>query len=71
MAASDSAIVAEGGRFAVHYVVGDAITILLNEDGEAERMEVMGQTRGIHLEPVKRGGLPADTVAVPFARVEP
>jgi hypothetical protein len=65
MAASDSTIVAEGGRFAVHYVVGDAITILLNEDGEAERMEVMGQTRGIHLEPVKGGRLPADTLVVP------
>ncbi len=65
MAPSDSAVVAAGGRFAVHYVVGDAITILLNEEGEAERMEVMGQTRGIHLEPLMREGRPGDTIAVP------
>ena len=65
MAASDSTVVAEGSQFAIHYVVGDEITILLNEEGEAERMEVMGQTRGIHLEPIARRGVVVDSVAVP------
>ena len=65
MAASDSTVVAEGGQFAIHYVVGDEITILLNEEGEAERMEVIGQTRGIHLEPVALRGEAVDSVAVP------
>jgi lipopolysaccharide export system protein LptA len=36
---------------AVHYVLGDEITILMAE-GEVDRMEVLGQTRGVHLEPV-------------------
>lgn len=36
---------------AVHYVVGDRITILL-ADGAVERMEVQGQTRGLYLEPM-------------------
>ena len=36
---------------AVHYVLGDEITILMAE-GEVDRMEVVGQTRGVHLEPV-------------------
>jgi hypothetical protein len=65
MAASDSTVVAEGGQFAIHYVVGDEITILLNEEGEAERMEVIGQTRGIHLEPIAERGTAADSVVVP------
>jgi len=65
MAASDSTVVAEGGQFAIHYVVGDEITILLNEEGEAERMEVIGQTRGIHLEPVALRAEAVDSVAVP------
>jgi lipopolysaccharide export system protein LptA len=65
MAASDSTVVAEGGRFAIHYVTGDEITILLNEEGEADRMEVIGQTRGIHLEPIAGQGVPVDSVLVP------
>jgi len=65
MAPSDSTLAAEGERLAIHYVIGDEITILLNEDGEAERMEVIGQTRGIHLEPLPGKGEPVDTVAVP------
>jgi len=65
MAPSDSTLAAEGDQLAIHYVIGDEITILLNQDGEAERMEVIGQTRGIHLEPIPRGEEPADTVAVP------
>lgn len=36
---------------AVHYVVGDRITIVMR-DGEVERMEVEGQTEGVHLEPL-------------------
>jgi len=36
---------------AVHYVVGDEITILMTE-GELDRMEVTGQTRGVYLEPL-------------------
>ncbi len=49
MEASDSTLVAEG-RLAAHYVVGDEITVYLTE-GEIDRMEVLGQTRGWHLEP--------------------
>jgi len=37
-------------RLAVHYVVGDRITIMLRE-GEVQRMQVEGQTRGLYLEP--------------------
>lgn len=38
-------------RPAVHYVVGHRITIVL-ADGEVDRMEVQGQTRGLYLEPL-------------------
>lgn len=38
-------------RPAVHYVVGSRITIVL-ADGEVDRMEVQGQTRGLYLEPL-------------------
>lgn len=66
MAPSDSTVVAEEpGRLAIHYVVGDEITILLNAEGEAERMEVKGQTRGIHLEPIRGRGPVRDTIAAP------
>ncbi|MFH1765788.1 MAG: hypothetical protein ABIF09_16490 [Gemmatimonadota bacterium] len=65
MVPSDSTLAAEGNQLAIHYVIGDEITILLNPEGEAERMEVVGQTRGIHLEPIPRRGQPIDTVAVP------
>lgn len=40
----------ERRRPALHYVVGDRITIVLR-DGEVERMEVQGRTRGLYLEP--------------------
>lgn len=43
----------ERPRLAVHYVRGARITIDL-EDGEVQRMEVEGQTEGIHLEPAGR-----------------
>jgi hypothetical protein len=65
MAPSDSVVAEEDGRLAVHYVVGDEITILLNEAGEAEKMEVVGQTRGIHLEPIAGAAPVPDTSAVP------
>jgi hypothetical protein len=65
MAPSDSAAAEDPGHFAVHYVVGDEITILLNPEGEAEKMEVLGQTRGIHLEPLAGVRAGADTLAVP------
>ena len=64
MAASDSTVAEEPGQFAIHYVVGDQITILLNPEGEAEKMEVEGQTRGIHLEPLGLRALGADSLAV-------
>ena len=65
MAPSDSTLAAEGNQRAIHYVIGDEITIVLNAEGEAEHMEVIGQTRGIHLEPLPRRGEPVDTMVVP------
>jgi len=65
MAPSDSVVAEEPGRVAIHYVVGDEITITLNSEGEAERMEVKGQTRGIHLEPIRGAGVKKDTLSVP------
>jgi hypothetical protein len=38
------------GRFAVHYVVGDSITITM-KDSEVDEMNVVGQVGGQHLEP--------------------
>jgi lipopolysaccharide export system protein LptA len=71
MAPSDSTLVEEGNLFAIHYVVGDEITVLLNEAGEAEKMEVKGETRGIHLEPVGRGGVVVDSTVVPDTMIVP
>jgi hypothetical protein len=55
---------------AVHYVVGDEITIHMR-DGEVHTMEVVGQARGWHLEPLARAPeaaadspMPADTSRV-------
>ena len=67
MAASDSTVAEEEERQAIHYVVGDEITILMSE-GEVDHMEVMGATRGIHLEPVgppRRGGNAGSDMAPP------
>jgi len=47
---------------AVHYVIGQEITIHMSE-GEVEAMEVVGQTRGVHLEPLGRPATPADSAA--------
>jgi hypothetical protein len=52
---SDPAAVAGEDPPAVHYVVGDRITIVMQE-GQVDRLEVEGQTTGIHLEPLPRGG---------------
>lgn len=51
---------------AVHYVMGDEITIHMSE-GEVEEMVVVGQTRGVHLEPLEVGGPVAepDSVTAP------
>jgi hypothetical protein len=62
MAPSDSTVAQESRRLAIHYVVGEEIMILLNEEGEAERMEVVGQTRGIHLEPQQQEASRRDTL---------
>ena len=47
---------------AVHYVVGQEIRIRL-ESGGVEGMQVTGQTRGVHLEPLRRRAVP-DSAAV-------
>lgn len=48
---------------AVHYVVGTEIRILM-EDRQVQGMEVEGQTRGVHLEPLARRTVP-DSTTVP------
>lgn len=50
---------------AVHYVLGDAILIALL-DGEVDHMDVTGQTRGFHLEPLRpeADSLAQDSVAL-------
>lgn len=55
----------EERRLAIHYVVGEEITIFMAE-GEVDRMEVTGQTQGIHLEPVagRRRVIPPDTASI-------
>lgn len=54
---------------AVHYVVGSEITIHMNE-GEVEEMEVTGQTRGVHLEPLGQPAT-ADAAAPDSSSVRP
>jgi hypothetical protein len=55
---------------ALHYVLGDEITLVM-ENGEVRSMEVVGQTRGVHLEPLAPSpsdSLPdaaSDSVSVP------
>ncbi len=62
---SDSTAVPGVDPPAVHYVTGRQITIRMSE-GEISDMEVIGQTRGVHLEPLARSSraTPADTTAV-------
>lgn len=45
---------------AVHYVLGNQITIEMNQ-GEVVGMRVVGQTRGVHLEPLKPNVTAADS----------
>ena len=47
---------------AVHYVMGQEIRIRL-QDGGVEGMQVTGQTRGVHLEPLRRMVVPDSAVA--------
>ena len=64
---SDTTGTVAAGRRALHYVVGDGITITM-VDGEVDRMEVTGKTQGFHLEPLAVGQAPdsigADSTAV-------
>jgi lipopolysaccharide export system protein LptA len=56
MAATDSTVTEEEvQRMAIHYVVGEEITIHMSEGG-VDHMEVSGATQGIHLEPIGPGG---------------
>jgi len=66
LAPTDSTAAGEEGRLAIHYVTGDEIKIFMNQ-GEVDRMEVAGATRGIHLEPVAGGRrvIRPDTTAAP------
>ena len=48
---ADTMAVAGADAPAIHYVLGDEIRIIMLE-GQVDRMEVAGQTRGMHLEPV-------------------
>jgi hypothetical protein len=73
MPPQDSAAQAGVDMPAVHYVLGDEITIHMRE-GEVEAMEVVGQTRGVHLEPLGPAGaavdsIPADSIAPDSAGV--
>lgn len=52
---SDPAAVAGVDPPAVHYVVGDRITIVMSA-GNVDRMEVVGSTTGVHIEPLRPGG---------------
>lgn len=65
---SDSTFRAGVDAPAVHYVVGREIRIRLGS-GEVQEMRVTGQTRGVHLEPLRRAvpadsAAPADTAAI-------
>jgi lipopolysaccharide export system protein LptA len=51
MTPSDTTLDMGPGRLALHYVTGSEITIHL-VDGEVESMDITGQARGYHLEPL-------------------
>jgi len=69
MLPSDSASRAGVDAPAVHYVTGAAIRIIMAE-GEVDRMEVDGPTRGWHLEPDERNAA-SDSLAGPDTTVPP
>jgi lipopolysaccharide export system protein LptA len=52
------------GRFAVHYVVGDSITITMRND-EVNEMTVIGQVHGQHWEPPACAAAPQDSIVTP------
>jgi lipopolysaccharide export system protein LptA len=60
----DSAAVTGVDPPAVHYVVGNEITLIM-ENGEVRTMDVVGQTSGVHLEPLRitRDSLPDSAAA--------
>jgi hypothetical protein len=60
LAPSDSTAVPGVDPPALHYVVGNEITIRMR-DGQVDGMEVVGRTRGVHLEPLARRA-PRDSV---------
>ncbi len=60
---------------ALHYVLGNRITIVLTE-GQVDRMEVDGPTQGLHLEPLARPeadstGIRPDTASRADTRARP
>lgn len=61
---SDSTFRAGAEAPAVHYVVGREIRIRL-DGGEVQEMRVTGQTRGVHLEPLRRRAEADSTGALP------
>jgi hypothetical protein len=61
---SDSTAVPGTDPPALHYVVGSEITITM-ADGQVDQMQVVGQTRGVHLEPVARRATPPDSTVAP------
>ncbi|MDH3270893.1 MAG: hypothetical protein OEN56_06150 [Gemmatimonadota bacterium] len=75
LAPGDSTFRAGRDAPAVHYVQGSEIRIRL-ADGEVRSMQVAGQTRGVHLEPLRSGSAAdsidasADTLAVDTLAVD-
>jgi hypothetical protein len=61
---SDSTAVPGTDPPALHYVVGSEITITM-ADGQVDQMQVVGQTRGVHLEPVARRATSPDSTVAP------
>ena len=64
---SDTTALAGIDAPAIHYVTADEITIIMNE-GEADRLEVQGRTRGFHLEPLPLSE--PDSLAVDSATID-
>lgn len=67
---NDSTFRAGADQPAVHYVVGKEIRIRL-ESGGVQGMTVTGQTRGIHLEPIRRTAPPDSAAADSAAAAVP
>ena len=69
MAPNDSAQVRGEKRPAIHYVTATAITLQMDA-GEVTRMDVVGETDGIHAEPA-RGSPPSAPATPPSAETPP